>query len=82
MSFDEEGIRVKLNPELLPQDVKKTQDNYKAIYVYLNSGAVVHFKCSEYQVGISKEGIDRFVYDNPEPKVFFDLSSIEAIVER
>lgn len=82
MSFDEEGIRIKPNPELLPQDVKKTQDNYNFMYVYLNSGAVIHFKCSGYEISNDENGIDKFIYDNPEPKVFFDLSSIEAIVER
>lgn len=82
MSFNEEGIRINPTPQPLHKDIEKTEDNYKFMYVYLNSGAVIHFKCSGYEISNDENGIDKFIYDNPKPKVFFDLSSIEAIVER
>lgn len=82
MSFNEEGVRIKPTPQPLAEDIKETEDNYKFVYVYLNSGAVIHFKCTGYEISNGEKGIEKFIYDNPKPKVFFDLSSIEAIVER
>lgn len=82
MSFNEEGIRIQPTPQEISDAIKKKQDNHNFMYVYLNSGAVIHFKCSGYEISNDENGIDKFIYDNPEPKVFFDLSSIEAIVER